>query len=418
MAPVRSTRIGSPFADIFCRTRNQGTNSPPPTYSVSGGTVVDGILSDGFRYYVFTVDTPAPQGSLIVSGGPIPAPSIVIMAIGGGGGGGSGHGGGGGAGALILLPAGASALPTGTHPVSCGAGGAGSSGPPTFNLGSKGSDTTFGTNPSNFFIRAPGGGRGAGWCDGGDPGDFTGAAGPGGSAGGAAGDGRQPSSVTQPGGSSDSIPTANRFNGNANPFGNSAGSVNNGPNAKAGSGGGGAGTVGQNSEISGTNQNPAATPNHPNFPNGGGGGSPIPGSPVAMASPPFTSTQWPSAANVPGAAGGFGGHGLAVSAFPAPVISPAIPAPNQSNFTTQVTANGYYAAGGGGGNHSSNNPNTAPNGAIGGIGGGGNGGTFSPDTPGTPGFYGTGSGGGAGGSQNLPGGNGAGGVVIVRVAVG
>ena len=57
--------------------------------------------------------------------------------------------GGGGAGAVIHLDFGDSPVPGATHPVSIGGGGAAGNSP---NKASKGSTTTFGTNPSNYYI--------------------------------------------------------------------------------------------------------------------------------------------------------------------------------------------------------------------------------------------------------------------------
>lgn len=417
MAPILSRLSsggGGGLGGFGFGKKGGGSESTGP-FSATGGSVVDGITSGNYKFYVFTANTPAPQSSLIVTGRPAPAPSITIMAIGGGGGGGSGHAGGGGAGALVLLPAGSSALPTGTYPVSIGAGGEGANGPVTSNVGTSGGATTFGTTPSNFYIQAPGGGRGGGWSPGGDPSIYGGQ--PGGSGGGTTFGDPLPPNATYTGGTTDTIPAANRFNGNATPYGNIGGQSNNGtPGSRGGTGGGGAGTPGQGTENSGSNPNPTSIPaTHPTYPSGVRNfGGTTPSSPVDMTSAPLGTTIWPSESTTVNA-GAFGGHGLKVPAFPAPVISPAIPAPNQSAFQTEVTSNGYYAAGGGGGSHTAS-MSTPNGGGLGGIGGGGQGGRHNnPATNGISAIYGTGSGGGGGGQQPNNGGAGAAGIVIVRI---
>jgi len=419
MAPFKSSagrNLGKLLEGYKSSTLGQGFGSGGgggTSFIVTGGTVSDGINSGSYTYYVFTEDTPAPQRNLVVAGGDIPAPSVTIMAIGGGGGGGSGHAGGGGAGALVLLPAGSSELPEGVYPINIGAGGRGAQGPGDVNgpnIGPPGGgDTTFGAHPSNYYILAGGGGRGGGWNS------NIGLTLPtGGSGGGIAGDG---STNTFPSPSVQPVPNAFRFNGNATVYANQCGQSNNGsPVSRGGTGGGGAGTRGQGSEPIGPNTNPTSIPtNHPNYPNGSRTGlSPFPASPADMASGPFGTTIWPSV-SATGLAGAWGGHGLAVPEFPAIALAPAIPAPQQTAFVTEVTANGYYAAGGGGGSHGASMA-TPNGGGMGGIGGGGQGGRHqAPNTNGFNAAYGTGSGGGGAGSQPNFGGDGAAGVVFVRI---
>ena len=162
-----------------------------------------------------------------------------------------------------------SALPAGTYPVSIGSGGNGGVTPP--NIGTSGDPTTFGTNPSNYYINAGGGGRGGGWQDTPQPTPVTDGrhAAPGGSGGGG---GAWPSGHGDGGGAT-SVSTENRFNGNANFYG-----FDGGRGDYSGGGGGGAGSVGQRTPGPGSPTpgpgNPSTIPqHHPNYPNGGGGGA-------------------------------------------------------------------------------------------------------------------------------------------------
>lgn len=394
-----------------------GADSGPEFYegSASGGTVSGGIAdpTGSFRYFVFvgndnmTVDAT------------VPAPQISILAVGGGGGGGSGHAGGGGAGCVIHLDFGDASLAPGTHPVVIGSGGAGGSSP---NKGSAGGSTTFGTNPSNYYLEAPGGGFGGGWNDN---------SGKGGNGGSGGGDSGTPTGVPTSAPEAISIPDTDKFNGNATAYGNTGGVGD-----YAGGGGGGAGTLGQSqpSPKDTAGDNPTTIPSgHPNYPNGGGGGTgpfaaaaPY-GSPTLMTSAPFASTIWPPAANFVGSGptigpdiGGWGGHGRPFSEFPAPEIAPGIPSPNRTNWTGAVGPTGIFGAGGGGGSHTHNgNPYTPGGGGMGGIGGGGNGGDHPPTGTGnsnvTPGIIYTGSGGGGCGNQPTNGRAGGNGIVIVKI---
>ena len=105
---------------------------------------------------------------------------------------------------------------------------------------------------------------------------------------------------------------------------------------------------------------------------------------------------------------GLGGNGRAFPEFPAPVIAPAIPSPQQSAFTSAVGPTGLFGGGGGAGGRS-----PAKQGGPGGGGPGGNPG--SNPAAGTPGVYGTGGGGGGTGQGSaLAGGDGAAGIVVVR----
>jgi hypothetical protein len=114
--------------------------------------------------------------------------------------------------------------------------------------------------------------------------------------------------------------------------------------------------------------------------------------------------------NGPPARGADGGAGRAFSAFPAPVIAPAIPSPVRSAWTTAVGSTGLFAGGGGGANYY-----TTAGQPSGGSGGGGQGG--SADTGSTPtqtaGTNYTGSGGGGSNysGSGMAGGNG---IVIIK----
>ena len=102
---------------------------------------------------------------------------------------------------------------------------------------------------------------------------------------------------------------------------------------------------------------------------------------------------------------GHGGDGLALPSLPAPILAPAIPAPERSAWTTAVGPQGYFAGGGGGALDYNGGGSFVP----GGVGGGGRG--QDPNDPGndTAGVYGTGGGGGSANSGN-PGGSG---IVII-----
>jgi len=394
-----------------------GAAGPPGFYegSATGGAISGGIAdpTGNFRYFVF----PEP-GNMTLSSD-VDGPLISILAVGGGGGGGSGHAGGGGAGCVIHLDFGGSPVPGATHAVAVGGGGAGGNSP---NKGTAGNSTTFGTNPSNYYIEAPGGGFGAGWND---------PSGKGSSGGSGGGDSGTPTGVPASAPEAIAIPDTDKFNGNATSYGN-----NGGVGDYAGGGGGGAGTVGQNCNApkDSAGDNPTTIPSgHPNYPNGGGGGTgPFAAgapyqNPTIMTSAPFAATIWPPAANFAGGGpplgpdiGAWGGHGRPFSEFPGPEIAPGIPSGSRTNWTSAVGPTGIFGAGGGGGSHTnSGNPYTPGGGGMGGIGGGGNGNKHPPTGTGTSGRTGgvnfTGSGGGGSGNQPASGGSGGTGVVIVKI---
>ena len=106
---------------------------------------------------------------------------------------------------------------------------------------------------------------------------------------------------------------------------------------------------------------------------------------------------------------GIGGDAAAFPGFPAPVLGPAIPAPERADWNTAVGPQGYFAGGGGGGDQ--NGGPAHP----GGRGGGGNGGT-SPGN-GTPARHYTGGGGGGSAGGGGVSGDGAVGIVIIVTEV-
>ena len=399
-----------------------GSSGPATQYggSASGGTISGGIPVGNYRYFHISTETPAPQKNLVLSSD-CPADAISILVGGGGGGGGAGHGGGGGGGGIVHLEFGDSALPAGTYPVSIGGGGNGGVTPP--NIGTNGDTTTFGTNPSNYYISAGGGGRGGGWQDTPQPGPVTDGrhAAPGGSGGGGA---AWPSGHGDGGGAT-SVAPESRFNGNANFYG-----FDGGRGDYSGAGGGGAGSVGQRtpgpaSPTPGPG-NPTSIPqHHPNYPNGGGGGSASADQFLRaeyskdMLVGPFANTIWPPAADITNPQvqyGAFGGHGKSFPEFPATDLLPAIPSPLQTSFSNAVSDAGIFGGGGGGGAHGADNPYVEYGGGAGGTGGGGSGGRHTvPEGAGLPGAFATSGGGGGSGSQPTNGGSGGSGFVIVKI---
>lgn len=111
--------------------------------------------------------------------------------------------------------------------------------------------------------------------------------------------------------------------------------------------------------------------------------------------------------NPPGG-GGAGGAGRSFTLFPAPIIAPTLPAPQQPAFISAVGPTGLY--GGGGGGRASGNP--GPGGA-GGPGGGGSGASQGSPTA----VSGTArTGGGGGGAPSEPGAGGSG-IIIMRYSL-
>ncbi len=215
----------------------------------------------------------------------------------------------------------------------------------------------------------------------------------------------------------------------------------------AGGSGGGSGTDGGQSELGASNPSPITsdgggaggntTANGSNSPgngSGGGGGNHFSGSSTTggsggtygndgggqIAPAPGTSgggggggagESGYSQGNVPGPLEpkrGDGGNGRQFPSIPGPVISPGIPAPQQSAFETAVGPTGWFAGGGGG------MPDSPDPAGSGGSGGGGDGAGSGNNTAGGTGTNGLGAGGGGGGSSRKPGGDGGRGIVIVR----
>lgn len=171
----------------------------------------------------------------------------------------------------------------------------------------------------------------------------------------------------------------------------------------AGNRGSGSGGVGNTPPEPGQYGNPGGSSGGEPVDNigGGGGGAGGPGITGGTSAP--TDTR------------GNGGPGQPFPTYAAPIISPAIPAPQQSAFISAVGPTGLYGGGGGGGGRFPGDNS----GTIGGPGGGGSGGNGSSSTPaGTPGIFGTGGGGGGGGfnEPNVrygPGGAGGQGIIII-----
>jgi hypothetical protein len=277
--------------------------------SIAGGGAVEATggteltPGDGSKYHVFVG-----PGTLSVSSGG----EVTYLIVGGGGGAGSGgsklspspaynpyvnFGGGGGAGGVLTGTTTISATP---YPITVGTGGA--AGPvfsvptsnPYYNLGNPGSnggDSTFNS------LTAYGGGGGGG----------------------------RPSQTTPP-----TLPNAKA---NASP---------------GGSGGGGGSLVRPGGPIS------APTGFYLGSAGSGTPGQGYPGRQAANQAYPYYNDGGGSG----GGAGGsspsplVGGPALACPEFPAPAISPAIPAPAQTNWTTDVGPTGRFGTGGPGGGNS------------------------------------------------------------------
>ena len=317
-------------------------------FEASGGTT---NIDSGYKYHIYTTDTPSPTSNFTVSSG---TANIELLVVGGGGGAAFDNGGGGGAGGIAY----ASALPVsaGAHAITVGPGGQGSStfgypGHPNGNS-ARGTNSTF-THPAGTITGLGGGGSAN------ETPNYE-------------IDTPVPSNV-YPGGSS----AGGRFTA-AGRSPNGIGSVNaaqpDQPNF-------GVGVVHYG--------NQGGNANTTNFTAGGGGGA-------GGAGTDKTPSQ-----------NGAGGPGQPFTGFPAPVISPGIPSPQQSAFTSAVGPTGLF--GGGGGGSSEGIPGESP----GGPGGGGKGGPSVPDADGT-GVYGTG---GGGGSHNAAGKSGGNGIIILRYQV-
>ena len=356
MAPIKSSlakTVGKLFgvskdSDLSLRGDVQSTRLIPPALQATGGTTnTDG----GYKYHIYTTDTPAPQRNLTVTAG---EGDIELLVVGGGGAASFDNGGGGGAGGIAY----ASALPvtSGAHAVVIGPGGQGSS---TFSYpGHPNGNPTRGTN-STFAHPA---------------GTITGLGGGGPAA-------ENPNYEVQTPVPSNVYPGGSSAGGRYTYPGKNPNGIASVPAGQPGQPNFGVGVVHYG--------NKGGDAHTANFTAGGGGGAGGAGT-----------DKTPSA-------NGAGGPGQPFTGFPAPVISPGIPSPQQSAFTTAVGPTGLF--GGGGGGASEGIPGNSP----GGPGGGGQGGPAVPDADGT-GVYGTG---GGGGSHNTAGKSGGSGIVILRYQV-
>ena len=356
MAPIKSSLAKSAkqllglfnTADLGLRgaTQNEKTGEFP--FEATGGTT---NTDSGYKYHIYTTDTPSPTSNFTVTSG---TANIELLVVGGGGGAAFDNGGGGGAGGIAYVPA----LPVsaGAHAITVGPGGQGSS---TFNYpGHPSGNPTRGTNST--FTHPVGTITGLG---GGGPANET------------------PNYEIATPVPSNVYPGGSSAGGRYTYPGKSPNGIASVPAAQPGQPNFGVGVV-HYGNIGGDAQTA-------NFTAGGGGGAGGAGT-----------NKTPSA-------NGAGGPGQPFTGFPAPVISPGIPSPQQSAFTSAVGPTGLF--GGGGGGSSEGIPGESP----GGPGGGGKGGPSVPDADGT-GVYGTGGGGGSHNTTGKPGGNG---IIILRYQV-
>ena len=320
--------------------------------TATGGTK---ITSGSYVYHVFTTDTPSPNKVLNVTSG---SGDCVLLVVGGGGGSAADNGGAGGAGGVCYGPE--IPLTPGSYAVVIGSGG----------LYNPARDNTFNWGSLSSFTHPLGtitgyGGQGSANAD-----------------------------------TSYDIYTPYAVNPNvpANQMGSTAGGrVTNPMTEEAPITPVGTSGQPQQSTFSGkiTNYGNSGGPaTNAHYWNGGGGG----GAGGAGAS---------STPAVPAPGRGLGGNGQAFPAFPAPVIAPGIPSPQQPAFTPAVGPTGLFGGGGGG---SVENPGQSFAGGPGGGGVGAAGGTSGA------GVYGTGGGNGSNGSTTsnpgtVKGGNG---IVLVR----
>ncbi len=320
--------------------------------TATGGTK---ITSGSYVYHVFTTDTPSPNKVLEVTSG---SGDCVLLVVGGGGGTAADNGGAGGAGGIAYGPS--IPLTPGSYGVVIGSGGLyNPARDNTFNWGSLSSFT----HPLGTIIGY--GGQGSANADTGYDIYTPYAVNPnvpanqmGSTAGGRVTNPMSEEAPVTPIGTSGQ-PQQSTFSGKITNYGNAGGPAT---NAHYWNGGGGGGAGG-----AGTGVSPA----------------------------------------VPAPTRGKGGVGQAFPAFPAPVIAPGIPSPQQPNFTPAVGPTGLFGGGGGG---SVENPTQS---FDGGPGGGGNG---AGSGTGGSGVYGTGGGNGSNGTTTsnpgtVKGGNG---IVLVR----
>ena len=311
-----------------------------PDIQATGGTTnTDG----GYKYHIYTTDTPSPERNFTVTSG---TADIELLVVGGGGAAAFDNGGGGGAGGIAY----ASALPVsaGAHAVVIGPGGTGS---PTFGYpGHPGGGYTRGTNstfahPAGTITGLGGGGPAAETPDYNVATPVPSNVYPGGSSAGGryTYPGKSPLNINSVAAAQPSQPD---FGVSVVHYGNTGGNAN-----------------------------------QSSFTAGGGGGAGGAGLPKTPSSP------------------GAGGPGQPFTGFPAPAVSPGIPSPERPAFTTAVGPTGLFGGGGGGSSETvSGTIGPAP-------GGGGKGGPAVPGGEGK-GVYGTGGGGGShngGGKDGGPG---------------
>lgn len=342
--------------NIFTGSKWMTVGDQTGSIVATGGTK---ITSGDYVYHVFTTDTPSPEKVLTVTAGEGDA---TVLIVGGGGGTAADNGGAGGAGGVAYGPA--IPLTPGSYAVVIGSGGLyNPARDNTFNWGSLSSFT----HPLGTFTGY--GGQGSANADTSYDVYTPYAVNPnvpanqmGSTAGGRVTNPMTEEAPVTPVGTSGQ-PQQSTFSGKITNYGNSGGGATNAHYWNAGGGGGA----------------------------GGAGASSTPA--------------------VPSPGRGLGGNGQAFPAFPAPVIQPGIPSPQQPAFTPAVGPTGLFGGGGGG---SVENPAQS---FAGGPGGGGAG--SNPNAGGdatTSGKYGTGGGQGSlGGTSSNPGvAKGGNGIVLVR----
>ena len=337
---------------VFIGSKWETVGDQTGSISATGGTK---ITSGDYVYHVWCKDSPTPSKTLTVEAG---EGNASILVVGGGGGTSCDNGGGGGAGGIAYGPS--IPLVPGTYTVSVGDGG----------LYNPARDNTFNWGTLSSFTHPIGtitgyGGQGSANADNSYDIYTPYAVNPnvpanqmGSTAGGRVTNPTSEEATITPVGTSGQ-PQQSTFSGKITNYGNSGGPATNGHYWNGG-GGGGAGGAGATSSPS----------------------EPSPGR-------------------------GVGGNGQAFPAFPAPVIAPGIPSPEQPNFSPVVGPTGLFGGGGGG---SVENPDQDFAGGPGG-GGTGNGGGI-----GGSGVYGTGGGMGSNGNTSSNPGSykGGSGIVLVR----
>jgi len=349
--------VGGGILDLFAQAyfnREGNIYNAPGITPAAGLTATGGVINDYidgtdiYRAHVFTN-----SGTFEVTDTGDFGNNIDFLVVGGGGGGsftpGPGNGGRGGGGAGGLRTNAAPSFPHNLPSSTMAYPGSGTvSYTVTVGAGGLFGQNNNGTDGGNSSIVHPSLNSGTGIvATGGGYGVY--APGGNGGGGGSGGGGAYPGVEGSPGSAPGNIPpTATSYQ--------TAGGANGSPSSVEGGGGGGAGSA-------------------------GGDGTPGPG---------------------------LGGNGRAFPEFPATIISPAIPSPQQSAFTNAVGPTGLFGGGGGAGGRQPQK--------LGGPGGGGSGGYPGPPSGGgTPGVYGTGSGGGGTGQGSaVSGGDGAAGIVVVR----